>query len=112
VIFGERRMGSEMPLLRIIGNRVASFVIYLLFGAYIPDVPSGFKAFSKSAYERVRWNSTGYEVELEIAARVAKYKLSFRTITISTIYHDMERGMSPLTAVRMIWKALAWKVSL
>ncbi len=112
VIFGERRIGSEMPLLRIIGNRLASFVIYVLFGAYIPDIPSGFKAFSKKAYQQVRWNSTGYEVELELAARVAKYRIPFTSVSISTIYHDMDRGMSPITAIRMIGKALAWKVSL
>lgn len=110
VVFGERNMGSEMPLMRIAGNRFASFLVYILFGAYIPDIPSGFKALTKRAYKKINWSSAGYEVELEIATKVARYKLPFVAVKIATIYHDMERGMSPVEAVLMVWKVIAWRI--
>lgn len=112
VVFGVRAFDDKMPLVRIMMNRLASAVIYFLFGEYIPDIPSGYKAISKHAYKKLAWNSQDYAVEMEIAARTAKYKMPFSTIPIKTIYHDLERGMTILDTVRMITKILSWRISL
>jgi glycosyltransferase involved in cell wall biosynthesis len=112
VVFGVRSFDENMPLIRIMMNRLASLVIYFLFGRYIPDIPSGYKAFTKKAYKKLSWNSTDYAVEMEIAARTAKYKLAYTKITIKTIYHDFDRGMTILDTVRMITKILSWRISL
>jgi hypothetical protein len=101
-----------MPLIRIMLNRLASLVIYFLFGAYVPDIPSGYKAMTKKAYKKLAWDSTDYSVEMELAARTAKYKLPFVAIPIKTIYHDLERGMTIIDTLRMITKILSWRVSL
>lgn len=112
VVFGERKMDSKMPLIRIIGNRFASVLVYFFFGSYVPDIPSGFKAISKKAFEKIRWQETGYGVELEIAARVAKYKIPFSVVPISTIYHDMDRGMTLLDAFQICFKLLNLKITI
>lgn len=112
IIFGERKMDSKMPLLRIIGNRFASFLVYLFFGQYIPDIPSGFKGLTQESYSKVRWKDIGYGVELEIAARVAKYKIPYTVVPISTIYHDMERGMDILDVFRICLKLLNLKITI
>jgi glycosyltransferase involved in cell wall biosynthesis len=112
VVFGVRAFDDKMPLYKIMGNRVASVLIYFMFGSYIPDIPSGFKALSKSAYKELAWNSSGYAVEMEIAARTAKYKKKYSVIQIKTIYHDFERGMTILDTLRMIGKILSWRISL
>lgn len=112
VVFGIRAFDDKMPLIRIILNRLASFVIYVMFGSFIPDIPSGYKAFTKGAYKKLAWNSTDYAVEMEIAARTAKYKLGFTTVPIKTIYHDLDRGMTILDTIRMITKILSWRISL
>lgn len=112
VVFGIRSFDEKMPLLRIMMNRLASAVILFLFGAYIPDIPSGYKALTKTAYKKLAWNSTDYAVEMEIAARTAKYKIPFETVPITTIYHDFERGMTILDSLRMITKILSWRISL
>ena len=112
VVFGVRSFDEKMPLGRIIGNRMASVIIYFLFGRYIPDIPSGYKAFTKKAYKKLIWNSTDYSVEMEIAAKTAKSKINYATISIKTIYHDFERGMTILDTVRMITKILSWRISL
>ncbi len=112
VVFGVRSFDEKMPLVRIMMNRLASAVIFFLFGEYIPDIPSGYKAVSENAYKKLAWNSTDYAVEMEIAARTAKYKFPFTTIQIKTIYHDFERGMTILDTLRMITKIVSWRVSL
>lgn len=111
-VFGIRSFNEKMPLSKIFINRLASAVIYFLFGKYIPDIPSGYKAFTRKAYNKISWDSTDYAVEIEIAARTAKYKLSFATIPIKTIYHDLDRGMTILDALSMITKILSWRIYL
>lgn len=111
-VFGVRSFNEKMPLLRIILNRLASFIILVMFGKYIPDIPSGYKAMNKTAYKRLAWNSADYAVEMEIAARTAKYKVKFQPIPIKTIYHDFDRGMTIIDTVRMITKVIGWRISL
>ncbi|MEX0895737.1 MAG: glycosyltransferase family 2 protein [Patescibacteria group bacterium] len=112
MILGVRSFDENMPLTRIIMNRLASVIILLLFGAYIPDIPSGFKAFTRQVYKKIRWDAADYAVEIEIAARIAKQQIPFVTVPIETIYHDLDRGMSFLHTVRMITKILSWRLAL
>ena len=77
-----------------------------------PDIPCGYKAMSKSAYKKLAWNSADYAVEMEIAARTAKYKVNYLTIPIKTIYHNFDRGMTIIDTVRMITKVVGWRISL
>jgi glycosyltransferase involved in cell wall biosynthesis len=112
VVFGERKMDSKMPMIRVLGNKFASILVNLFFGSYVPDIPSGFKALSKSSYQKIRWQETGYGVELEIAARVAKYRIPFSVVPISTIYHDLDRGMTILDAFKICFKLLNLKITI
>ncbi|MDA1079235.1 MAG: glycosyltransferase family 2 protein [bacterium] len=112
VVFGVRSFDENMPLIRIMLNRLASVFLMLLFGSYIPDIPSGFKALSKRAYKQVAWNSSDYSVEMEIAARVAKAKLDFVTIPVTTIYHELDRGMTFIDTLKVLLRALSWRISL
>lgn len=101
VIFGVREE-PNMPWLRLKLNRLGSFVNFLLFGVYILDIPSGFKAFTKEAYQKLRWFADDYAVELEIAARTAKNRFAFSYIDIKTIYHDMNRGMTAFDVINTV----------
>lgn len=112
VVFGVRAFDSRMPLFRIMLNRLASVLILFLFGDYIPDIPSGYKALTRKAYKRLKWDATDYAVEMEIAAKTAKYNIKFATIPIETIYHDFDRGMTILDTMRMMTKIVRWKISL
>lgn len=112
VVFGVRSFDDHMPLVRIIGNRLASVTIYFLFGSYIPDIPSGYKALTNTAYKDLEWSSSDYSVEMEIAARTAKKRIKYTVVQIKTIYHDLIRGMTILDTLRMIGKIISWRVSL
>lgn len=108
IVHGVRAMDAKMPLARLLGNKGMSILINLLFGRYISDIPSGFKAFTRSAYHQLYWHSTGYEVETEIAVRVAKSKLSYVEVPISTVYHDKDYGFNLLDAWGILIKIPYW----
>lgn len=108
VVLGVRQMDAKMPLMRILGNKGMSILINLLFGHYIADIPSGFKAFTKSAYKQISWHSSSYEVETEIAVRLAKSKLPYVEVPISTVYHDKDYGFNLLDAGKILVKLPYW----
>lgn len=108
VVLGVRRLDANMPLMRVLGNKGMSILINLLFHRYLADIPSGFKAFTKSAYHDLQWHSSGYEVEAEIAVMIAKNHINCVEIPISTVYHDKEYGFNLLDAWRILMKIPYW----
>jgi glycosyltransferase involved in cell wall biosynthesis len=112
LIFGIRHFDQNMPIQRKFGNRFTSLLVSLLFGAYLSDIPSGFKAMNKAVYKQLRWQSSDYGVELEIACKVAKLEIPFSEVMIKTIYHDLDRGMNLLEAFKMIHKIVLWRINL
>ncbi len=101
MVYGVRQMGNETPWLRSTGNKMASWWMKLLFGAYVPDIPSGYKALTRETYQSIEWKSNGYEVEAEIAARAAQAGIPFSVLPIESIYHDTDKGMTFLDAIRV-----------
>ena len=108
VVLGVRTMDKNMPVGRQLGNRLMSQLIYLLFGRYFPDIPSGFKALTKAAYKKLVWNSSGYEVESELAVRLARSKVSYAIVPINTHYHGKEYGFNLLDAFAILIKIPFW----
>lgn len=110
--FGVRAFDQNMPPIRVLGNQFTSLLVKILFGTYLSDIPSGFKAMSKAVYQKLRWQSSDYGVELEIACKTAKLKIPFTEISIKTIYHDLDRGMNLNDAFKMIYKIILWRINL
>lgn len=112
IVLGTRQMDRHMPILRRLGNRLLSWLVQLLFGTYIPDILSGYKAFTKSAYKKVSWESTAYGVETEISIRIAQQKIPFSVVHIPTIYHDFNRGMTLFDTFEIIAQIISWRFTL
>jgi glycosyltransferase involved in cell wall biosynthesis len=112
VVLGVRGDLKLMPRSKVIANNFASYAIQALFGTYVPDIPSGYKLLTRQAYPRLRWDSNGYEVELEIAARLARFQIPFVSVCIRTIYHDMNKGMTALDVLHMFHIIVSWKFTL
>lgn len=108
IVLGVRRLDAKMPLMRVLGNKTMSILINIMFHKYLSDIPSGFKAFTKKAYKKILWHSSGYEVETEIAVRIAKSKLDAVEVPISTVYHGKEYGFNMIDAVRILLKLPYW----
>ena len=99
-----------MPRIAVMINRFASYLLYGLTGVFIPDIPSGYKAFSREIYDSFEWKSDGYEIELEMALFVARNRLFFATVPIKTIYPTHVKGTNPiLDGAKIILKILGVK---
>jgi glycosyltransferase involved in cell wall biosynthesis len=112
MVLGARSLFSSMPLIRKLGNAFVSGIVLVLFWRYIPDILSGYKAFTRETYEKIRWQSTDYSVELEIASKIAKQRLDFSLVSIKTIYHDMDRGMSVIDVAKVFIKIIGLRLGL
>lgn len=110
IVFGSRKIGKDMPLVLMLGNKFLSIVTSLLFGIYISDTQSGFRAFRANIYPKIKWNSTRYSVETEIIVNAGKNKLKIGEIEIETIYHDKYKGTTIFDGFRIFFNMLIWRI--
>jgi glycosyltransferase involved in cell wall biosynthesis len=112
VIFGTRNYSYGVPLVRFLGNKFASVVLAILFNIYVSDVLCGFKALTKKAYKKIRWDSSGYGVETEMVVRTGKSNLKFNEVPVQSIYHDKTKGVTVLDAFGILFEVVKWKLTL
>jgi len=111
-VLGSRNFGYGVPLVRFIGNKIASVLIGFLFGLYVSDIICGFRALTKKAYEKIKWESSGYGVETEMIIRLGKSKLRYHEIPVETLYHDNVKGVTILDALGIFAQVIQWKLTI
>lgn len=96
VVYGSRFKGKHdgMGTSHKIGNKILSLVARVLYNAPITDVMTGYKAFSKKAITSINLSEDGFEVEVEITAKVLRNNWRFLEIPISYTYR--QRGFSKI----------------
>lgn len=109
IVFGSRIIGKNMPLIKFLGNKFLTIIINIFFNIFINDTQSGFKAFTASTYNKIKWESRDYAVETEIIVKTAENKLKFSEIEIATIYHNDYKGTTPINGLQIFFKILKWK---
>ncbi len=72
-VIGARASTRNMGWLHRLGNRVINYVFNLLFGAGLSDVCSGMYLVRTEALKGAGFTSRGFNVEVEIAARMCSY---------------------------------------
>lgn len=112
LIFGVRDIYTSMPFFKKLANLGLSHLVSILFGSFVPDIPSGFRGISKNVWKKLDCQATGYEIETEMAVKVAKEKINFDTVCITTIYHDMNKGMTFLDALKLISPIINWRLDI
>lgn len=110
VVFGSRNMNLGIPLVRFLGNKFASVLISLLFGIYISDLISGYRALTKKAYIQMNLRSSDYGIETEMVIKTAKQKLRYCEIPIETIYYDKFKGVTILDAFGILLNVIKWRI--
>lgn len=111
IVFGYRSMASEMPMIRKWGNIFSISLIKTFFGIKRADLLCGYFGFRKSVYKKLRWNSSRYGVETEIACRVGKNQIPFSEVKIDTIYIDKYKGVTIFDAFNILLKLPSWYIS-
>lgn len=110
VVFGRRKLGVEMPFVRRWGNLFSIELIKTLFKIKRGDLLCGYFGFTKEVYSKLKWTSTRYGVETEIATRVGKNEIPFTEVDIDTIYIDKYKGVTILDAFKILFKLPGWYI--
>jgi len=109
LILGSRNLSMGVPLDRYMGNKVASVVVALLYGIYVSDLICGFRAITKKAYNKIKWESQGYGVEVETVIKIKKLGLKYCEVPVQTVYYDNFKGVSILDAFGILGNLILWK---
>jgi len=109
VVIGIRSFSGEMPLVLKFGNWIITHSLYLLYNIRLDDVLCGYRAMTKEAYQRIRWSSADYAVEVEMIARIGRCSLPYKTIKIKTVYADKYKGTTIFDGVKIVWSMFMFK---
>ncbi|MEM3126730.1 MAG: glycosyltransferase family 2 protein [Candidatus Woesearchaeota archaeon] len=110
VVFGTRKGTKKMPVLLRIGNWGLNTITRIFYGIKIHDTQCGFRAFTRDAYKKIRWEAQNYDMESEMIARAGKAKLKYAEIPIETIYLDKYKGTTVLDGIKIGLKLIAWRL--
>ena len=110
IVFSYRKRSTEMPIVFRFGNWFISSVARILYGIGLNETQSGFRAFSRGAYKKIRWDALDYSMESEMIAKAGKQKLKYVQIPIQTIYADKYKGTTIIDGVKIVANMLWWKL--
>jgi len=84
LVLGSRFLGlkNEMPFLRMIGNRLASFGASRFSRAKITDPQTGYRAFRKEMFSALDVQARGLEYETKMTVKALKLGLKVSEISI------------------------------
>jgi glycosyltransferase involved in cell wall biosynthesis len=107
-VLGSRFSGQILPgampwLHRYVGNPVLTGILNFMFGLKSSDAHSGYRAFTKEAYRRMRLQTTGMEFASEIVINAARANLKVAEVPIT--YYP-RGGESKLRSFRDGWRHL------
>ena len=92
-VFGSRMLGGHpmdggMPIWKYIANIFLTAIANVLFGRYLSEIHSGFRAYSRKYLSTVRFeeNSNDFVFDTEIIAQGMACGLFFREVPIVTRY--------------------------
>jgi len=97
---------EQMPAYRRLGIKVITAASNLSSDLDISDTQSGFRAFSRKAIERLRFDSDGMELSLEMLEDANEKKLQIREVP-TVIRYDVPKG-SNFTAISHGFAVLAY----
>ncbi|MEK9731114.1 MAG: glycosyltransferase family 2 protein [Candidatus Poseidoniales archaeon] len=98
--------GVDMPAYRKLGIKVITAASNLSSDLNISDTQSGFRAFSRAALEKLRFDSEGMELSLEILEDANEKHLRVTEVP-TLIRYDVPKG-SNFTAVSHGFTVLTW----
>lgn len=110
IVFGYRPLSKNMPFIKKFGNWWIYNFSKLFFGIDVKDTQSGFRVFTRKAYEKIKWNSNRYAVSSEIVMRAGKNKLKYKEIPIKTIYSDKFKGTTIVDGFKIFLNMLWWRI--
>jgi len=112
IVFGYRPRKKNMPIVKRFGNLFLSKLSAILFKVFLTDTLTGFHAFTKKAYSKLRWESNRYGFVSEYVYRVGLHKLNYGEVAVQTIYNEKTTGMKISDGIKSIFLMFSWRFKL
>lgn len=98
--------GLGMPWHRKIAQTIGNVATLILFGAWVSDSQSGFRAFTSHALSKIALKTNRMEVSSEIIAEARRNKLRIVEVPIKAIYTDysLSKGQSFFVGLKTLIK--------
>ena len=90
---------KEMPIQRILSNKLTSLLLSVKTGQNILDSQCGYRAYKINVLKKVKSFALGYEAESEMIIYAARAGFKIGFINISTIYGNEKSKMNPIKAI-------------
>ncbi len=94
VVLGTRSFRSPgVPWYKALHNHIANMIVLLMTGLQVHDSQSGFRAYSPAALALINTRSDTYEYETEVIQEIARYRLRYTEVPMTTRYteHSMKK---------------------
>jgi UDP-N-acetylglucosamine---dolichyl-phosphate N-acetylglucosaminyltransferase len=105
VVIGSRLLAPKgMPMTRFAANLLLNAVTFVTYRKIVSDSQSGFKAFSRSAAEKLELHSSGYEICSEIVGEIYRKELSYKSLPVKVVYTEYShaKGQHFLNGVNLL----------
>ncbi|MGA7723361.1 MAG: glycosyltransferase family 2 protein [Ignavibacteriaceae bacterium] len=100
VVIGNRLNNTKnMPLMRILSNKLTSLLLSIKTKQKLFDTQSGFRAYRTNILEDILPTYTGFEAESEMIVKAAEHNYKINFVPIPTIYADEKSKMRSIQAI-------------
>ncbi len=100
IVIGNRLNDTkDMPIQRILSNKITSSLLSLKTGQKILDSQCGYRGYKTDVLKNVNSFSSGYEAESEMIVYAARADFKIGFVNITTIYGNEKSKMNPIEAI-------------
>jgi glycosyltransferase involved in cell wall biosynthesis len=113
VVYGSRFLGTtaNMNPLFYLGNWFLSFLTRVLYRVAITDMETGFKIFKRRVVEGMNLESTGFEIEPEITAKILKKGFRIKEIPIDYVAREKDhKKITPMDGLIAAFTLIKYRI--
>lgn len=93
VVLGTRLKSPKgMPWYKIVANHIGNALTWYLYGLWVSDSQSGFRAYSRTAAEMIDTKTDRYEYDSEVIREIYLHKLRYAEVPIEVRYTEYSMG--------------------
>jgi len=97
IIVGDRMSDTkDMPRIRIITNKLTSWVVSKMAGQAIPDSQNGYRLLKTRIFDKISIVTNRYDTESEILIKAGRAGAMIGSVPVETIYKGEQSSIHPL----------------
>jgi len=102
-----------MPWYRRVAQILGNFATLLLFGVWVTDSQSGYRAFTPRALKIIDIRTNRMEVSSEIISEIHRNKLSYKEVPIKAIYteYSLSKGQNFFVGLKTLVKMVVRRIA-